>query len=217
MDAVQHLRKLEEGAVVSYAFALTRLPPEVVVDPQRLSQAERIRYDRFSRESSRFAFLAARCVLRSFLELSVPDDPVVIDLEPAGKPICPHPNSPRFNLSHSDHWLFAAFCRDQPLGVDVEETQRANDADALADRYLSAAERAQVDLKGREEFFRIWTRKEARLKASGEGLRVRLSEVDTLAEAGVGLWHFETVYPSDGVVASLCYAAPPREHVYTRC
>ncbi|MEX2607624.1 MAG: 4'-phosphopantetheinyl transferase superfamily protein [Kiritimatiellia bacterium] len=217
MDLGQHLRNLEEGAVVSYAFEWTKLPSDLTVDPQRLNETERIRYQRFSRETSRFAFLAGRCVLRSILELSVSDRPIMIDLEAGGKPFCPHPLSPRFNLSHSEHWLFVAFCQDQPLGVDVEETHRANDVAALTDRCFSVSERARVDVGGRGEFFRIWTRKEARLKASGEGLRVRLSDVDTLAEEAEGLWRFETVTLSDGVVASLCYAGERRAHVYTRC
>lgn len=217
VDVRQHLLNLEKGAVVSYAFELECFPSDVAVNAERLNEAERLRYHRFSTDSSRFSFLASRCVVRSFLEISVPAGPVVIDLETGGKPICPHPQSPCFNLSHSDHWLFMAFCQDQALGVDVEETNRANDVDALSERYLSAAERERVDLKGRDEFFRIWTRKEARLKASGVGLRVRLSEVDTLAEETEGHWHFDTMNLSDGVVASLCYAGEPREHIYTRC
>ncbi|MDA3872754.1 MAG: hypothetical protein PF795_02200, partial [Kiritimatiellae bacterium] len=63
MNARQHLLNVEKGAVVSYAFEWTRLPPEVHVDPQRLNEAERIRFEQFSRETSQFAFLAARCVL----------------------------------------------------------------------------------------------------------------------------------------------------------
>jgi 4'-phosphopantetheinyl transferase len=217
LDHRKHLRRLGEGAVVSYAFECSRLPLEVALDPNRLSQTELNRYERFNRESSRFAFLAGRCLLRTFLEFSIPDTDISIELASGGKPFFSHPQAPCFNLSHSANWLFLAFCRDQAPGVDVEESSRVNNVNALADRFFSASEREQVHQGGREEFFRLWTRKEARLKASGEGLRVRLSDLDTLAEEAEGLWHFETVYPSDGVVACVCYAGESRTHYFTRC
>jgi 4'-phosphopantetheinyl transferase len=77
-----------------------------------------------------------------------------------------------FNLAHTEGVVAMAVCRHACVGVDVEKLGRA--PLAVADRYFSAAETAQlralpVDAQPRR-FVQLWTLKEAYLKAIGTGL-----------------------------------------------
>jgi 4'-phosphopantetheinyl transferase len=66
--------------------------------------------------------------------------------------------------------------------VDVEQIREMHDADAIAARFFSGAERHQLGLLAAEDrvrgFFRCWTRKEAFIKATGEGLSRPLGSFD---------------------------------------
>ncbi len=79
----------------------------------------------------------------------------------------------QFNLSHSHQLALLAFCH-REVGVDVEYTGRPVEYLALARRFFSQQEVElfeQLDPAAQQdEFFTIWTRKEAYIKALGEGL-----------------------------------------------
>ena len=82
-----------------------------------------------------------------------------------------------FSISHSGSWVWAAFCREAAVGIDVEEVRRLDDLDDLID-VLHPVEAAAIREVAADEahtaFFRCWTRKEALLKALGEGMARRL-------------------------------------------
>jgi 4'-phosphopantetheinyl transferase len=172
-----------------------------------LDDEERLRLSRFKVAADATAFLAGRVVLRSCLETILKETTVDLALSPQGKPFCTHAEAPAFNLSHGGGWLAVAFCLDTPIGVDLENLQRELPYETLARRYFSDREIQEVTEKGKEAFMHFWTRKEARLKASGEGLRVRLAELDPEADG----WQFVHLYPRETVLVSLAYAGPPRE------
>jgi 4'-phosphopantetheinyl transferase len=80
-----------------------------------------------------------------------------------------------FSLAHSGALALVAVARERAVGADVERVRRRTDVVALARSALSPAERRSIeslatDAERREAFFRCWTRKEAYLKARGEGL-----------------------------------------------
>jgi 4'-phosphopantetheinyl transferase len=87
-----------------------------------------------------------------------------------------------FNLSDSGAFALCAVAPSGHLGVDIEIRRRIEDADALVRRYFTIREIAEylrADAPARlEAFFTLWTRKEALLKATGEGLRRPLDSVD---------------------------------------
>lgn len=89
----------------------------------------------------------------------------------------------QFNLSHSEHRAVIAMARDvnlwESLGVDVEWTSRKVERDALSKRFFTPEEH-RFTLGSEENFFRIWTRKEAVLKSNGIGLRVELDSFQVL-------------------------------------
>jgi 4'-phosphopantetheinyl transferase len=111
-----------------------------------------------------------------------------------GKPRLALAGAPAFNLSHARGMALVAVSGGAAVGVDVEQVHGLRDVLALAQRFLTPTEAAAVVAAttapgGRDlAFLRAWTRKEAVLKASGHGLSLETSAIET----GTG--------PADGVV-----------------
>jgi len=144
-----------------------------------LDEAERARADRFLRAEDRLRFTAARGLLRRLLGwyLQTPPQKIRFAYGPQGRPELadPAPGAGlRFNLSHSGEIVLIAFARDRAVGVDVEALRAPVDEAALARRYFRPEESARLaalpEAQRRREFFRMWTRKEALLKAKGLGV-----------------------------------------------
>ena len=95
------------------------------------------------------------------------------------------PGGPGFSLSHAGDLVGVAVRADGPVGLDVEQVRDVADLDALAEHVRSPAERARGDLDA-AGFFRAWTRKEALVKATGDGLTAPMTAI-TLAEDGPGV------------------------------
>lgn len=133
----------------------------------------------------------------------------LIERTDAGKPFVA--NSPlQFNFSHSPQW-FALSWRigHEPIGVDIEDLGRRPSFAALADRYFHPAEKAAWQASDAPEsaatWLRIWTRKEAVLKAHGLGLRLQLNTLDTCHDAVqhplIGSWQLHSVQIPDAVLS----------------
>jgi 4'-phosphopantetheinyl transferase len=148
-----------------------------------LSDSERARAQRFVLERDRNSFIAARGILRDLLARYVGCAPR--DLEfiygPQGKPALSDgstSNPFRFNLSHSHGLAVLAVTRECEIGVDVEKIRPERAGEEIANRYFSAEEVAELRAlptdQQAEGFFLCWTRKEAYVKALGEGLRFPL-------------------------------------------
>jgi 4'-phosphopantetheinyl transferase len=108
-----------------------------------------------------------------------------------GKPALvnvPRDRCPSFNLSHSGDLALLAVASGRDVGVDVEQVQPIADADAIAEHYFCARERdtlRQIDGEARMAlFYTYWTRKEAILKATGDGLSLPLDQVDVSTVSG---------------------------------
>ena len=92
-----------------------------------------------------------------------------------GKPRLVGPADLDFSLSHSGELALIAVARGRRVGADVERVRPRTDVLAIARGSLAARERRAIESPGtdkarRDAFFRCWTRKEAYLKARGEGL-----------------------------------------------
>lgn len=150
-----------------------------------LAPDERERAARFRFERDRRRFVAARGMLRELLGRYAGRDPasIAFDLNAYGKPSLPNAlaGGLRFNLSHAHEVALLAVSRGRDLGVDIEHF-RPDLPLAIADRYFSPGELA--DLRSVPEplrptaFLNCWTRKEAYIKARGEGLSLALDSFD---------------------------------------
>src|SRR5262249_35174203 len=87
----------------------------------------------------------------------------------------------QFNVSNSDDVALVAVAIDRELGVDVEHVREPRDFESLAAQFFAVSEVAQLRSLPHEQrleaFYRLWTRKEAVLKAIGTGLAFPLDKV----------------------------------------
>lgn len=99
-----------------------------------------------------------------------------------GKPYLKDHSNIAFNHSHSQNFYALAMSQTvKEIGVDVEELSRKVRFDALAQHAFHPEEYAiwqQLDCDP-EYWFKVWTTKEAVLKAHGMGIRMNLSELNT--------------------------------------
>jgi 4'-phosphopantetheinyl transferase len=191
-----------------------------------LSADECQRANRFHFERDRQRFVVGRGVLRSILGLYLGVDPGQVQFcyGAQGKPtLATQPGNANlgFNLAHSGPLVLYAFTRNRPIGVDVERVRPLSDADQMAARFFSAYENAIYrELPADEKqlaLYLCWTRKEAYLKALGEGLMRPLEAFDVSLVPGeparllrvawdpdeVSRWSLVSLEPLPGVVAAL--------------
>ncbi len=152
-------------------------------DLEVLSEDERARAARFRFDVHRRRFVACRALLRRLLagELGTAPRDVSFQYGPFGKPALAGESALKFNVSHSDRYALLGFARGRDLGLDIERVRALDDMERLAETVFSAAEReelSRVPTASRSEaFFNGWTRKEAYIKARGDGLQ-RLADFD---------------------------------------
>lgn len=160
----------------------------------RLSGPERERAARFVFDRDRRRFIIARARLRQLLAQRLGMEPESIELVygARGKPaIARRPTDPdlRFNVSHCDDVAIYAFSYGRDVGVDIERVRILPDADQIAARFFSCREhetyRALASHDRPLGFFNCWTRKEAFIKALGDGLAHPLHEFDVSLTPGV--------------------------------
>jgi 4'-phosphopantetheinyl transferase len=169
-----------------------RAPLDVTEDSVRgfaayLSADEIARAEKFVFARDREHFIAARGILRMLLGryLRKPPAGIALGKGPHDKPyLRAEAGEPplQFNLSHSHGLALYAFAMHREMGIDLEKLRPDFAAAEIAERFFSAHE--QEELRAlppglrTEGFFLCWTRKEAYLKARGDGLRIPLDSFD---------------------------------------
>jgi len=198
---------------------------EALFDP-----VERARHGRYLRDADRNRFTLGVAVtrlavgaLRGLPPERVPISRVCADCgQPHGRPVIE--GGPHVSVSHSGDRVAVALSPHGPLGVDVEAADRALGADIVG-HVLGPAEieaSAGGPRMGRDELLAYWTRKEAVLKATGDGLRVPLTDVTVspaaeeprlVAWAGrpdlPGRMAMRTLDPGEGYAAALALLDHP--------
>ncbi|HVH67071.1 MAG TPA: 4'-phosphopantetheinyl transferase superfamily protein [Gemmatimonadales bacterium] len=191
-----------------------------------LSDAERMRASRFAFDRDRDRFVVARARLRQLLASRLDVLPEAVELEYGahGKPALAGrfaDSDLRFNVSHSDDLAVYAFASGREIGVDVEAIRPLRDADSIAARFFSSRETAAylaLDPGDRPlGFYQCWTRKEAFIKALGEGFSHPLDSFDVSLAPGEPArllriepapeddraWRLESFAPAPGFVAAV--------------
>jgi 4'-phosphopantetheinyl transferase len=171
---------------------------DLTVDPEApgpegaeaaLSQDERARGDRFRRSVHRRRFRASRIALRRLLSLysGVAPGDLVFEYGPLGKPgLAGRPL--QFNLAHTEDLALVAVTREGPVGVDVERIRPSPSLPRLVRRVLSPAERRRLEALPEAQrpgaFYLAWTRKEALIKARGDGVFTGLGRIEVTLTPG---------------------------------
>ena len=186
-----------------------------------LSRDERARVARLVNERARIRFRAARIAMRRLLAgyLRLGPEAVALEYGEHGKPRLARgangePPTLFFNLSHSGGLALLAVGGAGEIGVDIERIRPLRYPEELARDHLTAAEREPHEdwatAEARPDFFRVWARKEAMLKAAGLGLARPLDRVDTIRGVldGRPYWVLD-LRPGEGFAGAVaCTSAP---------
>lgn len=175
---------------------------------------------KFPRDSRRF--VVARAALRHILATVLDTEPRSLQFSTSiyGKPRLTKGNV-HFNLSHSGTVALIAVARDRELGIDIEEMRYLDDAVSIARNFFAPEEARRLAVMTDRAtiiraFFECWTRKEAFIKATGEGLSRPLDGFqvtffpDEIAELRIrsgdsGSWTLVDMNPGPGYCAALVY------------
>ena len=157
-----------------------------------LSHSEAQRASRFRFDKDRNQFTIARGLLRTLLGqyLGTSATEIEFAFSEKGKPSVAGPavSNLQFNVAHSGELILLAFSRGRRLGVDIEQVRTDFATAEIADRFFSKSEvqclRSIPASDRHEAFFRCWTRKEAYIKATGDGLSLPLHQFDVTLRAG---------------------------------
>ncbi|HEX4431546.1 MAG TPA: 4'-phosphopantetheinyl transferase superfamily protein [Frankiaceae bacterium] len=144
-----------------------------------LDELERTRAGAFARPEDRSRFVVGAALLKLAVADATGLSPqeVVVDRtcdqcgEPHGRPRIPGTDV-HVSVAHSGSLVAVALTRAGPVGIDVEQ-RTGQWTSSLNRRVLAAAERAETQA----QFLTYWCRKESVVKATGEGLRVPLTDV----------------------------------------
>ncbi|MGI4835687.1 MAG: 4'-phosphopantetheinyl transferase family protein [Janthinobacterium lividum] len=201
------------GAAVAALAARVLPPPELARAGRYLQAADRQR------------FLVVRAALRVLLGhlAGQPPAAVAFALSSTHKPQLKDNAQLHFSVSHTRRWALLAVAT-QPVGVDVEEISVTFDFEAVLDFSCSAAERQAIahSPHPRQQFYQLWARKEAFVKATGQGIDEHFAAVPALdgrhqlAGPGGALvnpgghdWLVSSLVVAEGFAAALAGPAPP--------
>jgi 4'-phosphopantetheinyl transferase len=155
-------------------FASHRHALEILLSREEIERMERFH---FQQDKQRYA--VAHGLLRMLISryVNIPPRLVHFRSSPQGKPALHSYHESgylTFNISHSHHLLAFAFSRSYRLGVDVEYIRHMPDFQEIANHFFHPIEKSALQrfpICEREQvFFEYWTRKEAFVKATGDGL-----------------------------------------------
>jgi 4'-phosphopantetheinyl transferase len=195
-----------------------------------LTPDEQARADRFYFEEHRQRFIAGRGILRKLLGhyLNLKPETLRFAYSSYGKPTlaAPEASSLQFNVSHSADLALYAVTQRRQIGVDIEHVRPVTDIQQIVERFFSPQEQVEwlrLPVEQQEiGFFNCWTRKEAYIKAKGQGLSLPLEQFDVSLTPGqpvklladrhdqdIANWSLETLEPGPGYTGALVVEAPP--------
>jgi 4'-phosphopantetheinyl transferase len=184
---------LTRGEVEVWCILLDQMQPDLERYSGLLSPDEKSRSERFYFQTDREHYIICHGALRTLVGRYLQAEPSEIEFEyePNGKPVVRktfQEKTLHFNLSHSRNAALIAFSWTYRVGIDIEHIREMADEDRFAEMYFSARECDLIrSLAGRqklEAFFKIWTCKEAFLKARGEGLTKSINRIEVSLEDG---------------------------------
>ncbi len=226
--ASSQIPNLASDQIHVWRVPLNQNPAQIPELKEVLSPDERARAERFRFDKDRNQFIESRAALRLLLSqyLNVLPTGLTFSRAAHGKPALengPSNSTLRFNLSRRDGLALVAVTRDREIGVDVELVRADLPFFEIAE--VSFSENELATLRSLPEsvqaaaFYNCWTRKEAYVKARGEGFSFPLKQFDVSLTPGatakllevrgsdteVDRWTLQELSAGDGYVAALIY------------
>jgi len=218
--------KLNDNEVHAWKASLDQPASIIQMLGQTLSMDEKKKAGRFYFEKDRRHFIVGRGLLRTILGCYLGMEPIQLGFcyGKNGKPKLADKFGEvtiNFNLSHSGNLAFYGFTRDGKIGVDIERIRKIPDMEQIAEQFFSVRENtifcSLPTGKRKEAFYNCWTRKEAFIKATGDGLTLPLHTFDVTLVPGepaeliniVGnlkesnRWSLHALTPSPGYVGAI--------------
>lgn len=187
IDGVSHFSN-RDGTLDVWMGDLTEVSEdEIILLKNKLSFDKVVKTDRFRSSKDRSRYILAHGMLQEIIKQYTGEELVEIAFTKYKKPYLPKYPNLSFNMSHSGNLVLIAFRFDGiPVGVDVEYINSALDTNLIAESYYHEDEQKAVfDTKDPQLFFKLWTRKEALLKAMEVGLTEEIKKINTLpADSG---------------------------------
>ena len=217
---------LPNNAVHVWRASLYVSASELRAFEDTLAVDERARAERFYFQKHREHFITGRGLLRNILSRYLDKEPNQLRFcyNAYGKPSLTEETSAEglcFNLSHSHDMALYALTRGREIGVDIEYFRPNVETEKLAERFFSPREaavlRALPEHLRKEGFFNCWTRKEAYIKAEGQGMSIPLSTFDVSLTPGepaallrtenhlqeASRWSLQALHPEPSYAAAL--------------
>jgi 4'-phosphopantetheinyl transferase len=217
---------LNHADVHIWRIALDQPAARLPLYAQHLAPDEVTRAQRFYFEHDRQHFTVGRGALRMILSryAGIAPSQLQFTYSSYGKPALAEATGGatlRFNLSHSAGLALCAVTRNREVGVDIEGMRTLTELKQISSQFFSTNENTTLhalpEAIQTEAFFTCWTRKEAYIKAIGEGLSMPLDSFDVslvpgepaalLAVRGTqeeaARWLLRELFPGPGYVAAV--------------
>jgi 4'-phosphopantetheinyl transferase len=229
MSKMQDRREHLDGAVVVWIAQVSAIQDSLPFLEFCLDRHDRERAMRFRFPEDRARFVLGRGLLRKCLDhyLQQTPEPIEFAYTDRGRPILPHDETIQFSISHTHDLVAIALTAHARVGIDLEYMQPNLEPLELAERIFSEKDLRTFQALPQHEapaaFFRAWTRKEAYLKARGEGIAegLRLISVslgreetnpltDAREESVAQTWRLHTLPVPTDYMGSLACDAPDK-------
>ena len=220
--------RLEPGQVHISCARLDAFKKELIQLEALLSQEEKTRASRFHFSADKNSFVIRRGIRRLLLSRILGQDPASLQFRhgPNGKPELEEISIEErlyFNDSHSGGLALYGFSRDCQIGVDIEQLKPITNLEGITASFFSRRESQELislaPERREEAFIACWTRKEAVLKSTGEGIGTGLANVEVSVDSGIEKeivktdralrnapdWIVHSLRPAAGYLATLAY------------
>lgn len=186
MCNLEEIPGLIPGTIDVWLFEIHRIPLEIDQLKTMLSSEERTRAKRFKFLNDHHRYIVQHGMLRVLLSRYMKKEPQQVEIRTNlnGKPYVTSQDRSaiHFSASRSDEFVMLAFSCINSIGIDIEKIRNIPDMLEIVERHFTHNEKKEIlscpEKLRLELFYKLWTRKEAVLKAQGQGLLRPLNSVN---------------------------------------